>query len=263
MIELIVTDLDGTLLDEGKRVRQADRKMLKEAVQNGSQLCLASGRMQRELEQVMDSIGIAAHGVSQNGAFVRTRDGELLAEHLFSPDLAVALFEEIQREELFQLVCLEHELLTHRRIGMAAAVESRLFAPIRLVPELGSALLRQEVTPCKFSFFGELKRLQPLKHRLESRFREEVDLFISDRDCLDVMPRGISKGRGLQILAEHLHISPENILTVGDAFNDVSMFESFPRLSFAMSHAPEGVRAKAAQTAESVESAVKQAMVHF
>lgn len=260
MIKLIVTDLDGTLLDEGKRVRETDRQALLRAVQSGTQLCLASGRMQQELEHVMDSIGIPAHGVSQNGAFVRTRDGESLAKHLFPPDLAVAIFEETQAEELFSMVCLEHELVIHRRIGLAETVESRLFAPVRLMPELGSALLRQEVAPCKFSFFGTLEKVRALKERLQGEFGDEVDLFISDRDCLDVMPKGVSKGRGLTVLAEHLNISAEHILTVGDAFNDVSMFQSFPRYSFAMVHALEGVRSKAAYTAASVEDALEQAM---
>ncbi|MDR6225125.1 HAD family hydrolase [Desmospora profundinema] len=260
MVKLIVTDLDGTLLDEEKLVREEDRKTLMEAVRDGSQLCLASGRMQAELEQVMDVIGIPAHGVSQNGAFVRTREGEPLVKHVFTPDLAVALFEETQGEDLFMLVCLEHQLLSHRRVGMAELVESRLFSSVRLMPELGSALLRQEVMPCKFSYFGEMERIEKLKSRLERRFGEEVDLFISDRDCLDVMPRGISKGRGLQVLVERLGISREQVLTIGDAFNDVSMFESFPHLSFAMAHAPAGVRLKAGKTADSVSDAVKRAM---
>jgi Cof subfamily protein (haloacid dehalogenase superfamily) len=258
VVELIVTDLDGTLLDEGKKIRREDREALREAVRGGSQLCLASGRMQRELEQVMDGIGVPAHGVSQNGAFVRTHDGEDLIKQVFAPDVAAALFAETATNDFFLLVCLEDRLVTPRRVGMAEAVESRLFSSVQLLPKLDAALGRQEVIPCKFSYFGETEALLQLQSHLQKQFREQVDLYLSDRDCLDVMPRGVSKGSGLEVLVERLGISRNHVLTIGDAFNDVSMFTSFPHFSFAMAHAPEQVRLKAARIAYSVEDAIKQ-----
>ena len=66
----------------------------------------------------------------------------------------------------------------------------------------------------------------------------------SDRNYLEVLPHGVSKGAGLAWLCEWLGIPLERVVAVGDQESDVSMFERVG-LGVAMAHAPEIVRRKA------------------
>ncbi|WP_169713662.1 Cof-type HAD-IIB family hydrolase [Paludifilum halophilum] len=261
MIQLIVSDLDGTLLNGGQRIDPEDRKALRQAVQRGTEICLASGRMQEELNQVAEAIGLSVHGISQNGSFVQTRDGRSLLRKTFSLELAREIYDRTaEYDELFSMVCFEHRLLTPEKRGIADRIMKRLFAPIEVSPEIRQQLGR-EFLPCKFSFFGDLELIRRMKRDLEERYSGEIDLFISDKDCLDVMPVGVSKGNGLQVLVHHLGLGPDEVLCIGDAFNDVSMFEMFPTFSFAMDHSPDGVKKKARMAAGSVAEAVHRVMV--
>ncbi|PTX64803.1 hypothetical protein C8P63_10119 [Melghirimyces profundicolus] len=258
MIRLIVCDLDGTLLDEEKRVSKEDREALEKAVDRGVEICLASGRMQAELDQVAREMGIPAHGVSQNGSFVRTKEGESLHHTVFPLELALEIFDRTRGVDLFSIVCFEHHLWSPEDHAYAGVVRERLFAPVEVVENLRDQL-NGGLLPCKFSYFGDLEACKKLKEELDRRFPGEIDTFISDRDCLDVMPVGVSKGNGLKALIRHLGIGSDEVMCMGDAFNDVSMFRCFPRHSYAMDHAPEGVRREAAHTVPSVAAALDRA----
>ncbi|SDC59459.1 hypothetical protein SAMN04488112_1114 [Melghirimyces thermohalophilus] len=257
MIRLVVSDLDGTLLTKEREVAKHDREALQMAVERGADLCLASGRMQVELEHVAEELGIPCHEVSQNGSFVRTKEGEPLHQSAFSPKLTKEIFQKTRDVNLFMMVCFEHDLLSPVDHPYGGVVRERLFAPIQLVDDLPKRFDNGQF-PCKFSYFGDLELCQGLKEELDRHFAGEVDTLISDKDCLDVMPVGVSKGVGLQALTRHLGIQADEVLCLGDAFNDVSMFRHFPRYSCAMAHAPEGVRREASRTVASVADGIHQ-----
>jgi Cof subfamily protein (haloacid dehalogenase superfamily) len=261
MIKLIVSDLDGTLLDEGQKVRPTDQEALRRAADQGVEICLASGRMQEEFTHVMDQTGLTCHGVSQNGSFVHTKDNELLHQQTFSLEMARDIYDTTKAFDLFLMICFEHQLVTPQEHAFSKLIRNRLFAPIDIMSDVRERF-SNEWLPCKFSYFGELTVLKELKATLENnaRLAPHIDAFISDKDCLDVMPVGVSKGTGLKALVQHLGIQPDEVLCVGDAFNDVSMFEAFPSYSCAMAHSPEGVRTKARYTVGSVAEAVEKGL---
>jgi HAD superfamily hydrolase (TIGR01484 family) len=158
MIKLIVSDLDGTLLDHSKKVAARDREALQQATDQGIGLCLASGRMHVEMKQVMEEIGIEAHSVSQNGAFVHLRDGRLLHSKLFAPALAAELFDIAGPYDLVKLICSgEANYITHLSEA-SDSIQARMFQPFIVHPHPEEAFTR-DLPVCKFSFFGDLETL--------------------------------------------------------------------------------------------------------
>ncbi len=258
-MKLLVTDLDGTLLDAGKKVQPRDRKALQEAAANGIEICLASGRMDQELVQVMEEVGGVYHRISQNGAFVFTKDNRLLQSSTFEPKLAKQLLEAALPYDFVSLVCVDQTVYIPKKTEASEQVASRMFAPFVVEPDI-LRLLDQNLIPCKFSFFGDLDKLKKMQRELKEKFPGKMETFISDKDCLDLMPLGTSKGAGVRVLIKELGIHPEEVVCVGDAFNDLSMFEVTP-YSFAMAHGPEEVRRSASQVVHSVAEAVAYAHI--
>ncbi|WP_269140690.1 HAD family hydrolase [Radiobacillus kanasensis] len=70
MIKLFVSDLDGTLLEEDKRVSEENQKQIKKLIANGVEFAIATGRSDRDIVKLMGDMDITGHRVSQNGAFV-------------------------------------------------------------------------------------------------------------------------------------------------------------------------------------------------
>ena len=74
MIKMLVSDLDGTLIDKKNQVAPQDVKAMKKLRAHDVDIFLASGRMDNEIMEVAKVIGDQYHRVSQNGAFVITNE---------------------------------------------------------------------------------------------------------------------------------------------------------------------------------------------
>ncbi|MDD9271390.1 HAD family hydrolase [Paenibacillus sp. GCM10023248] len=254
MIKLIVSDLDGTLLDHSKKVTSREQAALKKAKEAGMTLCLASGRMNVEMQQVLEEIGHRAFSVSQNGAFIHLEDGTFLQSQLFQPELAHEIYQLLKEFDLVKLVCSgEANYITHLTPA-SDDVQSRTFRPFIIKDDIEHAL-KDDFPVCKFSLFGEIGVLLQVKALMEEKLGDQVELFISDKDCLDIMPLQVSKGSSLLVLMAQLGLQAEEIACIGDSFNDVSMFGITPH-SFAMKGAHPDVKLKANYHVESVAEAI-------
>ena len=257
MIQLIVSDVDGTLLINN-RTSQADISALRWAADAGIKICLASGRTLNELQAYAHEVGIEPHYyISQNGALLHTREGSLLESSSFSADVASRLWTHAKGLELaYTISCIDGHIyvpISHHFQRM----KDRMLSPIVATSDPMS-LFNCGILPCKFAFFGDPGDLNELQGTIESSLFGQVGTFLSSKDCLDVMPVNVSKGNALRVLLKHLDILPENAMCIGDAFNDLSMFESV-RYSFAMEHSNSIVQEAAYRAVGSVADAVNWA----
>ncbi|OCT14629.1 hypothetical protein A8709_24925 [Paenibacillus pectinilyticus] len=260
MIKLIVSDLDGTLLDHHKKVTQREIDTLQQVKESGITLCLASGRMNLEMQRVLQEIDHQAHSVSQNGAFIHLVDGTLLQSKLFEPSLATRVYQLFKDADVVQFICSGDANYIERLSPAADAIQVRMFEPFIVQNDMEQAL--QEAFPvCKFSLFGSLDILLGLKALLEKELGDQLDIYLSDKDCLDIMPHQVSKGSSLLTLLTHLGLKPEEIACVGDSFNDVSMFRITPH-SFAMNSAHPDVKKHASFQVNSVSEVIAHVLAH-
>ncbi|MBY9079429.1 Cof-type HAD-IIB family hydrolase [Paenibacillus sp. HN-1] len=258
MIKLIVSDLDGTLLDRNRQISETDRIAVKDAQQSGYEICFASGRMFTELQMVMNTCEGRFHAVSQNGSTVHTKDFVILSSSFFNSELAVQLLKlsrTFQTEHFIYSVddCFYLEERTERILPL----ESRIMSSSTERKDLEDALQLNEIIACRFSYFGELEKLRLMQTELARLFQDEIAIYISDKDCLEVMPARVSKAAGLAVLVKHLGLQPNEVACVGDSFNDIPMF-SFTPHSFAMITAPDEVKKEARHVVSSVAEAIQK-----
>lgn len=90
-------------------------------------------------------------------------------------------------------------------------------------------------------------------------FGGEVTAF-QNVEYIDVVAKGCSKGTGVRMVKEKLQ--PEQIMAIGDSFNDISMLESAD-LSFTFHRSPEEVQKKADHLVDTVEEAIDKAVHIF
>ena len=254
MIKLIVSDLDGTLLDHHKKVTERELDALRQVKEAGITLCLASGRMNLEMQQVLQDMDHQAHSVSQNGAFIHMMDGTLLQAKLFEPSIAYQVYQLIKAYDVVKLICSGNANYIESLSPASDAIQARMFEPFIVNGEIKQSM-KDAFPTCKFSLFGHVDNLLEIKTLLEKELQDQLDIYISDKDCLDIMPHQVSKGSSLLTLIAHLGLKPEEIACFGDSFNDVSMFGITPH-SFAMHTAHSDVKKHAAYTVNSVSDAI-------
>jgi Cof subfamily protein (haloacid dehalogenase superfamily) len=253
MIRLFVSDVDGTLLTKDS-ISPNDVASLQRAAAQRIEICLASGRMYPELQEIAKQLDIRCHCVSQNGCFVHTSTGQMIKSANFDAPIAHQLLSIAKNGEFpYTVSCSDNQIYIAQKKN-APELQARMFMPVNECLQIESVFAKS-ILPCKFSFFGKLNALEGFRLKLLKRFPQEINTFISDKDCLDVMPRHVSKGEGLKALLHHLGVSPEEMVCVGDSFNDLAMFSVTPH-SFAMCHSDPVVQKAAHQVVSSVTEVV-------
>ncbi|MEK3724818.1 HAD family hydrolase [Paenibacillus sp. FSL H8-0034] len=258
MIKLIISDLDGTLLHNSRHIKPEDQAALHNALASGITVSFASGRMHPEIVHVSNRLGLSAHAVSQNGAFVHTKDHEIILQDIFETSLVRQLAQAAEGTSIYTLLNGPDYYVTTVMNEGYAAIEANLLAPLRVMPHAVEAL-GSELMCCKVSYQGEMEHLLAFKQELLSTHGDKIDAYISDVRCMDVMPRHVSKGAGIQTLLSYSGIRADETICIGDSFNDISMFGTIPN-SFAMSTSHPEVQANAAYVVDSVAEAIAWAL---
>lgn len=225
-IRLIVTDLDGTLLNAAREISPRTAKALLNCVSRGVTVAFASGRSFEAVRPF--ALGIGLHNcviISSNGARVdASPDGPIIFED--------CLDEAITREAAGRLVGagLYVECYSDERIYMANRVPMKHrrhvpgFTADGRVEFVEDAARLVEEGPKKarklIVFSDEQRRIDEARTLLKGM---PLSLSQSGEDNLEIMREGAGKGRAVRRLCERLGISKENVMAFGDQTNDLDM----------------------------------------
>lgn len=81
MIQLIVSDIDGTLLNNKMQISKFNAYAIKKAQQQGVHFIISSGRLYSEVKPLLDEVGLKCPLISINGGLILSADNEVLASY--------------------------------------------------------------------------------------------------------------------------------------------------------------------------------------
>ncbi|HXB22996.1 MAG TPA: Cof-type HAD-IIB family hydrolase [Candidatus Solibacter sp.] len=271
-IRVLVTDIDGTLLNPSFRISEGDRSALHAAHQSGIEIILATGRRHDYAMPVAQELGIPVWMISSNGALIRSSAGETF----YADRLPAATAGKLIR---FTDEFRGNAVLTFDRSAQGALVLERTdelhhsiarwiqhnSAHIRYVVPLEDALTED---PIQAMYCGSVSRMEILQNRLkQADFLNEITVMRTQYDArdlciLDILNRDCSKGHALRRWADHHGIPREQIMAIGDNYNDLEMLE-FAGLPVIMGNASEelkqnGWRVTASNAENGVAAALEQ-----
>lgn len=250
-ISLIALDVDGTLVNSRNRLTAGTLAALEEATQAGVQLVLSTGRMLSECRELLTRLPMIRYAVTCTGA--QTFDlqtGETIGRRSLTADelqMLCAMLEDL--DVMFQ-VFDDHDGLIHndaRQLeqaeryfpaGLAGAIRRYHAAE----PDLRAYVAAYEGATNKLHMmFGSVRERDTAAARLHGL---PYTIVTSCETDLEIMPPGVDKGLGLRQLSEHLGLTPDQVMAIGDGGNDAGMLR-FAGLPVAMGNAPADVKALA------------------
>lgn len=244
--KMIALDMDGTLLSSSKHVLPETREAIEKAIQAGKVVAIASGRAVSEIEDCSEEIGRIRYAVCTSGAVVYDRlEKKMIYCQGFAEDVKLEILR-IAVEENVMTYCVssgdvfaERERLMHLDdYNMAVYTEmvNRVFIK---VDNIWEACVDGGMQLEKINLFSKTVEM---RERLYKRLEKlPVTIAQAEGNSLEVSPKGVTKALGLEKLCEHLAISPEQLIAVGDADNDKEML-GFAGLSVAMGNAIDEIK---------------------
>ncbi len=254
-IELIALDIDGTLIGDDLVIGPDTRAAVAAAMRRGVQVSLVTGRMVSSAMRFARELGLTGPIVGYQGGLIRAmpvvgsgRLGRLLVHTPIRAEVAREIVEWTLAHGLDPHINhLERFVL---RAGDPNADDYSAFMGARaeLVDDLAGSI-RHPVT--KVLAVGEPPLPIELAPLARAQFAGRADVTISHPRFLEVVARGVSKGRAVRWLARHLGVTLGATLAIGDQWNDLEMLSEVGH-GTAMPTAPRTVRAAARYIAPSV-----------
>lgn len=240
-IKLICLDVDGTLADENKAVPQKNIEAIRWAhFEKGVHIAVLSGRIEPSVRNYMDILGINEAVPSLNGCLVRTYDGKLIEENLIDPEAALGILEIAKSLDCAYFYYHHDRWCLNPGHDYWLESEQKATGIMGTVTDLESQIRRQ--TPNKIlGVNSDPAKTLMLKRTIEERYGDKVDCVLSTALFLEIMPKGVNKGTAVDALCRHYNITRENVMAVGDYYNDVAMFRA-AGVSVSMANAPKDIQ---------------------
>lgn len=260
MFRMLVVDIDGTLIGSSHLVTPRVRAALRAALDRGVLVTLATGRWFRSAQPIAADLGIEIPIILHNGALVKdSLTGEIL-DHCHLPvDLARGAAEIIRRHGLQPLVyenAFGGEWLLAGPPDGDTPTAARYLATKQWLRRVAPEELLAGGDPLELVVADDAPRADPLIAELERgpwRTVTSMSLAVPAARFVEVLAPECSKTRAILRLGQRFGIGLDEVMVVGDNFNDLDMIEA-AGLGVAMGNAPEAVRASAGWVAPDVEA---------
>lgn len=259
-IRLLALDLDGTLLNHRGHISERNLEAIESARAKGVRVALVTGRRFRDSRPIALQLGLDVPLISHNGAL--TKHAETLQTVAVLPlplDAAREALRVGRAADADALLSDDHEglgsLVYDHLSGDNVAVHRYIEWAMRLHgDEEGRNAVRQvdslekylDHEPIHLSFSGRCVAMDQLDELLNAELGSSVKVLSTkyleqDFTLLDIVNAAASKGAGVAAAAAELGTAREEIMAIGDNFNDLEML-LFAGTGVVMANAPLSLR---------------------
>ena len=242
--KLLVLDVDGTLLNDEREISKRTLAALLKVQQMGVRIVLASGRPTYGLMPLAKTLELGNYGgfvLSYNGCqIIKAQNGEILFERRINPEMLPYL-EKKARKNGFAIFTYHDDTLITDSPDNEYIKNEALLNNLKIIreDEFSTAI---DFAPCKCMLVSDKeKALIVLEQHWEKRLAGTLDAFRSEPYFLEVVPCGVNKANTLGALLEHLGVTREEVIAVGDGVCDVTMLQ-LAGMGVAMGHSQDSVK---------------------
>jgi Cof subfamily protein (haloacid dehalogenase superfamily) len=236
--KLLFFDIDGTLLDENKKLPASTEEAVAELKRQGHYVAIATGRAPFMFAELREKLGIDTF-VSFNGSYVELENEAIYKRSLNASELKRLTAHAAENDH--PVVYLDHRDMK-ANVPHHPHIEKSLGSLKFDHPEFDESYLEGRSIYQTLLFCAEGEE-QPYEDKFDA-----FDFIRWHEVSTDVLPSGGSKAIGIEALMNRLGASKEDVYVFGDGPNDVEMLE-FTKNSVAMGNSvPQALEAATIQT---------------
>ncbi|MBI9055589.1 MAG: HAD family phosphatase [Bacteroidales bacterium] len=246
--KIVITDLDGTLLNNNREVSLTDMKSLYWLGENNIVRVIATGRnFFSALKALKDNFPID-YLIFSSGAGIFDWKRKKLIHSQFLPENEVSQISQILINHeidfmIHEMVPENHKFLFHRTNKKNPDFERRIDVYKEFAIELNPGKEKFDhasqilaVFPNDISLFDEIKnKFNDIKI---IRTTSPID---GDSIWMEIFPETVSKGHGIEWLCKKIKIAQSETISVGNDYNDIDMLE-YTAEKYVVSNAPDDLK---------------------
>lgn len=240
-IKLVALDLDDTLLDNKRRISPRTAELIKKVRKKGILVTLATGRMYSSALFYAQKLNMNLPLITYQGALVKNSEsGEVLYYKPLDPESAGWIVDFFKQKGVHYNAYLDDNLYMEKitpegrdyidLTGIEARVMENLAEEVK---RLGSIKL--------MAISYDEKEILGLEKELRENYGEKLNITRSKPYFLEVMHNKANKAEALKVVAGHYGIYKEEVLAVGDSYNDIEMIK-WAGVGVAVGNAPGVVK---------------------
>ena len=238
-IRLLVSDVDGTLVDKQKQLTPGTIAAVEHLRAAGIGFTIISARPRSGMMPIADALAIDAPMAAFNGGIVFRRDGTVESHVTIDDEVAHGVFALIGDAPADRWVFADDRWYASTDQGVHVAHERVASNQAPIVTSDFAALLDRADKITLVSDDPAL--LGDLADQAKAKFGDKATIAQSQTYYLDVTALAANKGDGVSALAAAFDVPLAQVAAIGDQYNDLPMLARVG-FSVAMGNGPEAVR---------------------
>ena len=238
-VKVIVTDMDGTFLNDAKTYNQPRfMTQYQELKKRGIEFVVASGNQYYQLISFFPELKDEISFVAENGALVYEHGKQLFHGELTRHESRIVIGELLKDKQLNFVACgLQSAYVSENAPEAFVALMAKHYHRLKPVKDY------QEIDDVLFKFSLNLpdEQIPLVIDKLHIALDGIMKPVTSGFGFIDLIIPGLHKANGISRLLKRWDLSPQNVVAIGDSGNDAEMLK-MARYSFAMSNAAENIK---------------------
>ncbi len=263
--KLLCIDIDGTLLDDDKKLLPQVIDSLKKETAKGVRIALISGRMPAGVGLIEQKLGIQCVKACNAGSYILMGD-KCISSRTLQPKTMKIIYNKIAKKNHLPLWVFHEEKWFVTDIDKQVKKEIEI---IRYEPEVidaEAAALRWEaegIGPNKLLIAAESDKIPRLYEEIRDLGLSDIDQASSSDIFIEIFPSGVDKGEALREICRNLEIDRNEVVAFGDHELDIPLIEA-AGIGIAMGNAIPELKEKADfVTKTNNEAGISYALEHY
>lgn len=242
MIKLVALDMDDTLLNGQQEISPRTADCIRRAVAQGVTVTIATGRMFSSARPFAQGLGLDVPLITYNGALIKgVLSGETLLHRPIAADVARQVLALFREKDWYIQTYVDDQLYVAELNDKVRYYENLAKVTATV---LGDEFYTRPQSPSKMLAMADPDQIAMMKETLQALLIDRLYLAVSKPTYLEMVNPAVNKGTALAFLADRLGIKREQVMAVGDSFNDLDMIE-YAGWGVAMGNAPDAVKQQA------------------
>jgi Cof subfamily protein (haloacid dehalogenase superfamily) len=246
--KLVCLDMDGTLLDDEKKISNGNKMAIRKATELGIKVIVCTGRLFIAAQAFADMIGVSTPLITANGASVKEKEtGNVIFKAILGKENCLKIVRVMKKYNINPNFNTTDTVITDKigyssqsYINMNKTLPADKQVKIEIISDWDSAIEKygDDILKC-ISIDADIEKMGKVKEELINFDTMEIQSSLWNN--IEMMNKGINKGKAVKMLAEYYGIDRKEIICMGDNENDISMIE-YAGMGIAMGNAEKKVK---------------------